>query len=228
MYRAQVVGEDFEHGGGADGTGVQDLLTENRQHRQDTLEGRTRAAGEYRDVAGGGAVAAAGHGAIHRRGAPFLDPRGQAPGLGVISSAHFEPDLAGSEAGENTVGLLHDLRRNGRRGQAGDHQIDARGELPGGVRWLCATGDERRHALRIQVPHRQLDPVAQQVAGELAADIAQADEADAQVTHVKAPGARAGRSRRRLPTQASAYKYSTKDATAPSSPCTLGLVESIR
>ena len=184
MHRAQVVGEDFEHGSRADGPGVQDALAENRQHRQDTLEGGARAAGEDRDITGGGAVTAAGHRAIHGGGASLLDARGQAPRLGVIGGAHFEPDLAGSEPGEHTIGLLHHLCRDRRRGQAGDHQIDARGELAGGARRPGATLDQRRHALRVQVPHRELDAVAQQVAGEWAADVAQADEADARIAHV--------------------------------------------
>src|SRR5205823_9522238 len=76
------------------------------------------------------------------------------------------------------------LCRDRRRGQAGDHQIDARGELAGGARRPGATLDQRRHALRVQVPHRELDAVAQQVAGEWAADVAQADEADARIAHV--------------------------------------------
>src|SRR6266480_4415741 len=133
MHRAQVVGEDFEHGSRADGPGVQDALAENRQHRQDTLEGGARAAGEDRDITGGGAVTAAGHRAIHGGGASLLD---------------------------------------------------ARGELAGGARRPGATLDQRRHALRVQVPHRELDAVAQQVAGEWAADVAQADEADARIAHV--------------------------------------------
>src|SRR2546430_3022130 len=65
MHRAQVVGEDFEHGSRADGPGVQDPLAENRQHRQDTLEGGARAAGEDRDIPGGGAVTAAGRSEEH-------------------------------------------------------------------------------------------------------------------------------------------------------------------
>jgi hypothetical protein len=33
---------------------------------------------------------------------------------------------------------------------------------------------------------------------------------------------------KRTPVQLSAYRYSTNEATAPSSPCTFGLVDSIR
>ena len=47
-----------------------------------------------------------------------------------------------------------------------------------------ATGKaEVGHALRVQVTHGEVHAVAQQVAGELAADVAEPDEADTLILH---------------------------------------------
>ena len=48
---------------------------------------------------------------------------------------------------------------------------------------LGAAGHELGHPLRIQVPHREIDAVPEQVSGELRADVTQSDETDPHLRH---------------------------------------------
>ena len=162
---------------------MQDPLPENRQHRQHALEGRARAAGEDRDVAGRGAVAAAGHRAVHGGGSLLLDARGEPARLGLIGGAHFQPDLSGREAGNHPVGRFQDRGRDRRRGQAGDDEVHALGERPRRRGAARPPGGEGRHALLVQVAHRESHAVAQQVARQLPPHIPKSDEPNPQCGH---------------------------------------------
>jgi len=75
------------------------------QHRQDSLERVACAAGEDRNVARRGPVAAAGDRAVDRRAALGLDERAEALHLGLVGGGHLHPDLAGRHGGEVQRGL---------------------------------------------------------------------------------------------------------------------------
>ena len=49
---------------------------------------------------------------------------------------------------------------------------------------LGAARDECGHPLRIQVPHRKIDAMREQIARQLGADVTESDETDPQVRHV--------------------------------------------
>ena len=92
------------------------------------------------------------------------------------------------EAREHPVFTLHDGGAHRRGRQAGDHDVDAGGELTGRGRRPGTARDERRDAPFVDVTDGEVHPVAQEVAGELTADVAEADEADTQVCHSGAFG----------------------------------------
>ena len=108
MHRAQVIGHDLEFGGGPDRAGVQDLAAEDLQHGQHLLEGLATTAGEDRDVARVGTMAAPGHRAVHRHAALGGDQGADAHDFCLVGSAHFEPDFASREAGQHAVRALQD------------------------------------------------------------------------------------------------------------------------
>ena len=143
------------------------------------LEGGALAADEDRDVAGRRPVAAAGDRAVDGPGrAASLHQGAQALDLGLVGGAHFGPDLAFREAREDTVLGFHHRGRGRRAGQAGDHHVHRLGQFPGRFRPACALVEEGLRSRAVQVPHRHVKAVAQQAAGQLAADVAQADESD--------------------------------------------------
>ncbi len=164
---------------------MQDALAEDRQQRQDALEGGAAAAGEDRDVAGGGAVAAARHRAVERVAprASTSAPRRRTsawsvvlissqilPGLSAASTPSAASITAALAAGEGRQVITTSLA-------AASSRAERAAVAPASTSGL--------HPLRVEVAHRQLHAVAAQIAGKLAADVAETDEADAQVDHAR-------------------------------------------
>ena len=133
-------------------------------------------------------MAAARNRAIHGFGADRLDLRAKAQHLVLVRGTHFRPDLALAEARERAILGFHDRGARRRARQAGDQYVDLLGHFARAIRPFGAAVDKRARDFRVQIAHGQVDAVAQQAAGKLAADIAQPDETHFQ--HYNIPGIR--------------------------------------
>ena len=96
VHGAEVIGHHLELRGGAEVAGVEDPPAHRLEQRQDLVEALARAAGEDRDIAGIGAVAAARNRAFHEHRATRFNQRAKANNLFIVGRAHFHPDLAGA------------------------------------------------------------------------------------------------------------------------------------
>ena len=90
------------------------------QNRQNIFERSTRAASENRDIAGVGAVTAAGDGAFHKHRAARFDERAESDDFTIIGGAHFQPHLPRAHHLQKAIFALGHGRTGGRRWQAGD------------------------------------------------------------------------------------------------------------
>ena len=129
MGRAQVVGHDLEHRGGADRARVQDLAAQDLQDRQDSLKAGPLAAGEDGNIAGGRAMAAARDRALHGKCSFGFHEWCEALDLRLVGGAHFHPNLARRESGNDAVCRFKDVRRGSGGGQAGDDDVDLFGHF---------------------------------------------------------------------------------------------------
>src|SRR5579862_4229035 len=164
---------------------MEDALAEDGKERQHTLESGALAPGEDGDVTGRRPVAAARYRAVESGPAGRRDPQSEPPYLGGIGGTHLQPDLARAESREHPVGRLHHLGAGRRRGQAGDHDIDRCRQLAWrgcALRAACEKGVDPR---AVEVAHGEIDSLTLKVAGELTADIAEADEAYTQIDHAQ-------------------------------------------
>ena len=148
------------------------------QHRQHPLEDRTVAPGEDGDIARCGAMAPARHRTVDRSGPGGGDFRAKARDFRLVGGAHLSPDLASAEAGKDPVIGLHHRRACGRGWQAGDDDVTGLGHRLRAVAPGGAFINEGLRDLAIKVAHRQVNAIANQTAGELAADIPKTDESD--------------------------------------------------
>ena len=157
---------------------MQDAAPKDRQHGKHPFEHGTLTSGEDGNVAGCGAMASARHRTIDRLGASGRDLGSEARHLGLVGGAHLGPDLAGTKPGKNAVIGFHHSRAGGRRRQACDDDVTSLGHRLRAVAPGGASVDERLCHIRVEVAHRQLDPIAKKTAGKLAADISKTDETD--------------------------------------------------
>ena len=157
---------------------MQDPASKHRKHGKHSFENGTLTSGEDGNVACRSAMAPARHRTVNRVRTGGSNLGAKPRYLGLVRGAHLGPDPAGAEAGKNAVIGFHHRRAGGGRRKAGDDDVTSLGHrlralAPGG------TGvDERLRHIRVEVAHRQLDPVAKKAAGKLAADISKTDESD--------------------------------------------------
>ena len=98
--------------------------------------------------------------------------------LGFVGGRHLHPDLSLARHREQPVFGFQHLGGRGGRGKAGDDRIAGLHHPHGALPPVRAGVQERASGAAIEIAHRQVDPVAQQRARELAADVAEPDEAD--------------------------------------------------
>ena len=157
---------------------MQDTPAHGGEHRQHRFKCRARAAGENGDIAGFRAVASARHRAFHEQGAARLHQDAQTDHLGVIGGAHFQPDLPRAHRRQKAIGALCHGAAGGGRGQAGDDDIHRVAQRAWAVRRLRPARDKACHQRRIQIADGHFVAIADQTAGQFAADIAEADKSD--------------------------------------------------
>ena len=157
---------------------MQDPAAHGGQQREDALERRTLAAGEDRDVAGIRAMAAAGDRTVDRLAAERAHLLSQAADLRLVGGRHLHPDPSLAHRREEAVPGLQHRRRRGGGGEAGDDRVRGLHHPRRALPPVRARVQERPRGLAIEVSHRQVESVAQQRARELAADVAESDEAD--------------------------------------------------
>ena len=170
----QIVGHHLERRGGADPAGMQDAPAENPQHRQHPLENLTPAAGKDRNVAGRRAMHAARDRTIDGVGAAW--PR-RAPPAARISAASVV-DISS----QILPGPMPDRMPSAPSMTAADAAGDGRQVMIDLACFRPSARDFRRRphlparngaaAASIEIPHDELDAVAQQRAGKLAAGMA--------------------------------------------------------
>ena len=166
------------------GASVQDPAAHGGQQREDALERRALAAREDGDITGVRAVATAGDRTVDRLAAQGTHLLAKPADLGLVGGRHLHPDLSGAHRREQSVLGFQHLGRRGGGGEASDGRIAGlhhpRRTLPP----LRTGGQERLRGVAVEVAHRHVESVAQQRTGELAADVAESDEAD---FHARAP-----------------------------------------
>ena len=98
--------------------------------------------------------------------------------LALVGGRHLHPDPSLAHRGEQPVLGLQHRRRCGGGGQAGDDRVRGLHHPRRALPPVRARVQKRPRGGAIEVSHRQVESVAQQRAGELAADVAKPDEAD--------------------------------------------------
>ena len=157
---------------------VEDAAAHGGQHGQHRLACGARAADEDRDVAGVGAVAASRYRAFEKHRTACFDQRSKPDRIGIVGSAHFEPDLARPHRLQETVGPFGHRAAGGRRGEARDNQIDRLAQGYWRRRRFGAPLDIFGYQHIIKIAHSDVVAIANKTSGQLATDISKPDKTD--------------------------------------------------
>ena len=179
MDERQHVGDHLDHRRAAQRTGVQHRLADGGQELAVTLVERLVTADEHGDLAGRCLVHAPGDGRLQHGDAGIGGDRCQAEGLVAIGRAHVDPRAVSlGESGKDTVGARYDRVDRRWRRQAGEHHVRRCGHRSRAVRPCGTVADELVAERPVEVVHRERVSPPLDAGGEVAAEVAEPDEAD--------------------------------------------------
>ena len=175
------VRDHLDHRRAAERPDVEDPAADRLEHRQVRSEDRRIAADDDGDLAGGGEVHAAGD-----RRLEAVDPlrggeRREALELVAVVRARVDPGSARSEPLEQAALAREHVRDGPRRRQAGEDGVRGGADLRGRVGPGRSVGDELPRRVGVAVVHGQREAGGEEVRRQRPAEVAEADEAEAQV-----------------------------------------------